>query len=83
MTVAQAAPGTYPSVMSIWNLLPAGVVSRAKTIAALVGAVAYVVVSYVPSLASNHYVAIAIAALTFLGVWKVPTANAKTVRNAA
>lgn len=69
--------------MSIWNLLPAGLVSRAKTIAALVGSVAYVVVNYVPSLASNHYVAIAIAALTVLGVWKVSTVNAKTVRNAA
>lgn len=64
---------------SIWNLLPPGLVVRAKLIAAIVGSVAYIVISYVPSLAGNHYVAIAIAILTSLGVWKVPVSNAKTV----
>lgn len=63
---------------NIWNLLPAGVATRAKAIVAVIGAVAYVVVSYVPDLQSNHYVAIVIAVLTAFGVWGVPNASAKS-----
>ena len=65
-------------MVNIWNLLPPGVVTRAKTIVAVIGAVAYVVVSYFPSLAVNHYVAVAIGILTVLGVYGVSNTNAKT-----
>lgn len=64
--------------MSIWNLLPAGLVIRAKAVAAVIGGIAYVVVSYIPSVAGNHVAAIVIAVLTALGVYAVPSANAKT-----
>jgi hypothetical protein len=63
--------------MRLWNLLPASLVTRAKAIAAVIGGIAYVTVSFFPSLATNHYVAAAIAVLTALGVWKVPNSNAK------
>lgn len=66
--------------MTIWNLLPAGLVARAKAVFAVIGGVAYVVVSYIPAIAANHAVAIAIAVLTALGVYAVPNSNVKTVR---
>jgi hypothetical protein len=65
-------------VSNIWNLLPPAVVKWAKGILALLGAAAYVIVNYVPSLAANHYIAIAIGILTVLGVVAVPNSNART-----
>jgi hypothetical protein len=65
-------------VSNIWNLLPPVVVKWAKGILALLGAAAYVIVNYVPSLAANHYIAIAIGVLTVLGVVAVPNSNART-----
>ncbi len=63
---------------NIWDLLPAGVASRAKSIVALIGAVAFIVVSFYPSLADNHYVSVAIGVLTVFGVWGVPNSNSGT-----
>jgi hypothetical protein len=64
--------------MSLWNLLPAALVTRAKAVVAAAAAVLYTAVSFIPSLAGNHYVAIVIGLLTALGVWAVPSSNART-----
>jgi hypothetical protein len=66
--------------MSFWNLLPAALVSRAKAVAALLGGIAEVVVSFFPSVALNHWAAVVIAVLTALGVYTVPNSNIKTIR---
>jgi hypothetical protein len=64
--------------VNIWNLLPAALVSRAKAIAAALGGIAEIVVSFFPSVALNHWAAVVIAVLTALGVYTVPNGNAKT-----
>lgn len=61
--------------MSLWNLLPPAVATRAKAIVAVIGAAGWIVVSFFPSLATDHYVATAIGVLTALGVWGVPGSN--------
>lgn len=68
--------------MNIWNLLPVGFVSRAKAVVAFIGGAAYVVVSYVPSVASVHWVSIVIAVLTVLGVYTVPNSNVRSLHAA-
>lgn len=64
--------------MNPWDLLPPALVTRAKAVAALLGAVAEVAVSFDPPLAANHYAAAAIAVLTFLGVYAVPSRNVRS-----
>ncbi|HEY1700867.1 MAG TPA: hypothetical protein VGG75_14245 [Trebonia sp.] len=65
---------------ALWDLLPPAIVTRAKAIVAVIGVTGFIVVSFFPSLATDHYVAAAIAVLTALGVWGVPNQNAKTER---
>lgn len=67
---------------NLWNLLPPALVTRAKTVLAVIGAAAYVAVSYFPSLADNHWVAVTIGILTVLGVYVVPNFNARSVDQA-
>lgn len=62
----------------LWNLLPPAVVTRAKAILAVIGGVAYVVVSYFPSVADDHWVSVAIAVLTALGVYAAPNSNTRS-----
>jgi hypothetical protein len=64
---------------ALWDLLPPAIVTRAKAIVAVIGVTGFIVVSFFPSLAVNHYVAAAIAVLTALGVWGVPNQNARTL----
>lgn len=64
--------------MNIWNLLPPALVTRAKEIVTLIGVILFVVVSFFPSLAVNHYIAVAIAVLTALGAWTLPASNSRS-----
>lgn len=64
--------------MNMWNMLPASIAARVKEICTIIGVIVYVVVSYIPSVAGNHYVAIAIGVLTLMGVYTAP----KTVKTA-
>lgn len=64
--------------MNIWNLLPPALVTRAKAVLAVIGSTVYIVISFYPSLAVNHWVVTAIATLTALGVWVVPNSNARS-----
>ncbi len=57
---------------NIWELLPPAVAERLKAILAVVGGIAFVVVSFYPGLATDHYVSVVIAVLTVLGVYTIP-----------
>lgn len=63
---------------NLWNLLPPWLATRAKAFLAAAGGIAYVAVSFFPSVASNHWVAAVIGILTFLGVYTAPNSNARS-----
>jgi len=65
---------------NIWSFLPAAVAARVKAVVAVIGGIAFVVVSFYPGLASNHYIAGAIAVLTALGVYVLPNVTEPSAR---
>lgn len=63
---------------NLWNLLPPWLATRAKAFLAAAGGIAYVVVSFFPAVAGNHWVAAVIGILTFLGVYTAPNSNSRS-----